>query len=138
MGYRREAIQYKLVFDDPSMEGLEVTTKSVSSGRLLKLMKLADLAGSAGKKRQFTADDARAVESLFNGFASALVSWNLEDEKGEPVPPTLEGVQEQDFDFVLSIIMSWIEAVAGVSSDLGKDSSSGVSFPEGSLPMDPL
>lgn len=135
MGYRRESIQYKLVFDDPSLEGLEVVTKSVSSGRLLKLMKLADLAGNAGKRREFTADDASAVESLFGGFASALISWNLEDEKGEPVPATLDGVNDQDFDFVLSIIMAWINAVAGVSSSLGKGSSNGPPSLEESLPM---
>jgi len=138
MGYKRKSLQYRLVFDDPEMEGLEVVTKSVSSGRLMGLMKLADLAGQAGKKREFTANDARAVESLFEGFASALVSWNLEDEKDEPVPATLEGVKDQDFDFVLSIIMAWIEAVAGVSADLGKDSRSGGTFPEAPIPMAPL
>jgi hypothetical protein len=88
--------------------------------------------------KTFSANDLSAIEQLLNGFAKALVSWNLEEEDGTPVPPTLEKVREQEFIFILPVVTAWMDAIAGVSADLGKDSGSGVTFPEGSLPMETL
>lgn len=134
-GYKRKSTIYKLVFDDSDMAGLEVMAKSVPTGRLLKLMKLADVAGQGVQKKQLTAEDVAAIESLFEGFAKALISWNLVDDDDAPVPANLEGVHDQDFEFVLTIIMQWIEAIAGTSTNLGKASSDGPLSLVGSLPM---
>lgn len=137
-GYRHQARVYKLTFED--YPGLEITTKSVSTGRLMKLMRMAvrlqdkDVSDASG----LTEEDAEAVDALFSGFAQALVSWNLEDEDGNPVPATKEGVYDQDFDFILSLINDWIGVVSGTPGDLGKGSNSGPQFPEVSLPMAPL
>ena len=137
-GYRHQPKLYRLTFED--YPGLEVTVRSVSTGRLMKLMRMAirlqdkDVADAS----ELTAEDADALDALFSGFAKALVSWNLEDDEGRPVPATLEGVQDQEFDFVFPIINQWIEVVAGTPGDLGKGSNSGQPFPEVSLPMAPL
>lgn len=137
-GYRHVPKTYKLTFED--YPGLVIETKSVSTGRLMKLMRMAvrlqdkDVSDASG----LTEEDTEAVDALFSGFAQALVSWNLEDEDGNPVPTTKEGVYEQDFDLILSLINDWIEAVSGTPGDLGKGSNSGLRFPEVSLPMVPL
>lgn len=129
MGYRKEAKVYRLVWD-PSTDysGLEVCMKSVPIGEFLKIAEL---------KAMEDRDD-RDIAEMFEIFAKALKSWNLEEEDGTPVPATLAGVYEQELDFILAIVMRWAGALAGVTESLGKDSTSGVTFPEASLPMDPL
>lgn len=134
-GYRHKAKTYTLTFDD--YPGLKVVTKSASVGVLSRMMRLAVEFGGVGTE-DLTAEDVDRMDELFAGFAEALVSWNLEDENGTPVPTTVEGVRGQDFDFILSIIMSWADAVSSPPDDLGKGSNSGPQFPEGSLPMAPL
>lgn len=134
-GYRHKAKTYTLTFDD--YPGLKVVTKSTSVGVLSRMMRLAVEFGGIGTD-DLTAEDVDRMDELFAGFAKALVSWNLEDENGTPVPTTVEGVRDQDFDFILSIIMSWADAVSDTPGDLGKGSNSGPLFPEGSLPMAPL
>lgn len=106
-GYRHKAKTYKLTFDD--YPGLEVVTKSASINVLSKMMRLAVEVDGVGTD-DLTAEDIDKMDELYAGFAKALVSWNLEDEDGTPVPTTVEGVRDQDPDFILSIIMSWAEA----------------------------
>lgn len=137
MGYTRNRV-YKLVFDDPSMEGLEVRARSVKLKQMLKMMHLT------GKDQRNTGQ----VEEMLDIFASALVSWNLEDEmldeSGEPtsvklpVPANREGLESQDFDFVFEIILAWMEAVMSVTGPLGKKLSSGAQSLEASIPMETL
>src|SRR5690606_18443831 len=137
MSYVRKPKTFKLTFEDPEMKGLVVRAKSVPLGRLLKLMKVADL-----DTDNLKAEDLELIDEILVMFSKSLVSWNLENEDDEgnrvPVPATYEGVQEQDLDFVITIIGAWVEAMAGVSAPLPKRSPSGVTFPEGSLPMDVL
>lgn len=134
-GYRHKAKTYKLTFED--YPGLEVVTKSASINVLSKMMRLAVEVDGVGTD-DLTAEDIDKMDELYAGFAKALVSWNLEDEDGTPVPTTVEGVRDQDPDFILSIVMRWAEAVSSPPDDLGKGSNSGPRFPEGSLPMAPL
>lgn len=127
MGFKRSAKIYKLVFDDPELEGLEVRARSLSIGEMRRL-----------SANQQDADDNTVTEMLA-AFVKALVDWNLEDEDGNPVPHTVAALEEfPDNDFVLGMINTWIDAVIGVDAELGKDSPSGEPFPEGSIPMEPL
>jgi hypothetical protein len=137
MGHVRKKKIHNLTWaEGDENAGLEVSTRSVSGGALLDIMELA-------VKARETKDEKQAVQvvrALFTEFADkALVSWNLEepvdddDPDGEvrPVPATLAGLLSQDLDFSQMIIETWIEAVSGTPGDLGKDSTSGVTFPEG-------
>jgi len=135
MGFRAPSTIFKLNFKG-ELEGLEVATKSVPTGDLMDLMRMAVSLGSRGS--DIKPEDMDAVNSLFAGFAKALLSWNLEDEEGEPIPATLEGIVGQEFNFVIAIIMTWVEAVAGVNIDLEKDSPSGKTSMEGNIPMELL
>ena len=116
MGFKHQAKVYKLVFDDPELEGLEVKVRSLSIGEVEN-------------------DEIR----VFEQFADALISWNLEDENGEVLPTTLESVRSYpDYEFMALLANTWVDAVTGVKDELGKDSNSGLPFPEGSIPMETL
>lgn len=137
-GYRHVSKTYKLTFED--YPGLVIETKSISTGQMTALMAMAAQLSdkNVSDRSKLTEKDVEAVDALFSGFAQALKSWNLEDEDGNPVPATEEGVNSTDFEFIFSLIDTWIEAVVGTPGDLGKGSNSGPQFPEGSLPMAPL
>jgi hypothetical protein len=134
VGFKRERTVYKLTFSETELDGLEVEASSVSTGTLMKLMKLAVEIGDNGKT---SGTDITAMDELFTGFTNALQSWNLEDDDGSPVPATLDGLYAQDLDVAMPIVMAWINAVAGVGVELGKGLTSGPSFQEASLPMAP-
>lgn len=128
----------KLVFDDPSLEGLEVKTRSVPLKTALRLMHLS----SAAEK------GVGQIEEMLDVFAGALVAWNLEDDvlgddgqpTGEkiPVPATREGLESQEIDFVMEIVLAWQDALMAVSGPLGKKSSAGARSLEASMPMETL
>lgn len=125
---------YRLVFEDGDLAGLEVRTRSLPLGALLDLTKLAAFAG----KPQLAAEDMAEAEKLFEMFADALLSWNVEDDGDTPVPATLEGLRRLDFGTVIKLITEWIEAVAGVPAPLPQTSSDGQLSLEASMPMEPL
>jgi hypothetical protein len=132
-GYQRKKKIYKLIFADEEMNGLEVRCHSISIETMLELTALAGLAGKA--LSEFTTDDYDSVNTVFEAFSGALVSWNLEDEDGNPVPATLEGVKTQDLDFIDVIIKAWMERVAGISDPLARNSTAGQRSLEASIPM---
>lgn len=114
MGFRKIPTIYTLTeFKDAP--GLVVRMKGLKFGQLLKLMTAKD-------------DDGGSVEEMYEIFLKGLISWNLEDEDGIPVPCTAEAVADQELNFVLGIIDVWTTLLTGVSEDLGKDSQSGEKF----------
>lgn len=129
----RKSKTYKLVFDDPDFDGLEVRTKGASIGTLLEITRLTQEAAS---------NDDQKVRALLDKFASVLVSWNLEDEADDgtrtPVPATLDGLLAQDQQFVEALVTGWLEAVSGVDADTKAHSSGGGPSPVVSLPMEAL
>ena len=142
MGFEFEENIYTLDFKTQSHQGLEVRCTSVPIGQLRRLIRMAvDLQGAADQpasKRKLTPEQAETLNGLINGFAEALVSWNLE-KKGVPVPATAEGLDAQPLEFFFPVLMAWFDVIGGVAedSDLGKGLGSGVTFPESSLPMAP-
>lgn len=128
MGYRRNKKRYRLRFDDPEMGGFEIVMGSLSIGQFLDLQ-----AASAA-----AADDTSGVAALLAKFAAKIISWNLEDDGGEPVPATFDGVKGQELDFILAIISAWMDAMAGVDPTSPASANGTGTFPEVSLPMEPL
>jgi hypothetical protein len=132
MGFEPEATHYRLRFTDPGLSGLEVTAESLSVDEFLRVSGLAAQAQQAG-----AAEGADAAGDLLDSFAANLVEWNV-TRKGKPVPADRAGVGTQKFDFILKIVMAWMEAIASVDTPLPAGSNSGVTSPEVSLPMEPL
>ena len=130
MGFKRQQL-YKLKFVDPDMEGLEVTVRMTSIG--------ATLEHQAREKAAKDADDGAALSKLrVDQLAQMLVEWNLEDDDGQPVPATAEGVMAQDMKFIVYLLNTANDAIYGISDPLDESSTSGEMFPEASLPMEPL
>ena len=131
MGFTPKAKLYRLTFDDPDLEGLAITARSVSTGTYLELTAMAALA----------VDDMAAMSSstrdLFSAFADAVTEWNLDKEDGTPWPIGLDALLAQDFPFVMAIIGAWMAAIGGVPDPLEQGSTSGATFQEASLPMEP-
>lgn len=141
MGFLPEETIYKLVFDDTALNGLEVRARSIPVGTLTMLTTLSDRVGAVVPGK-FTSQQMGAVDELLQGFASALVDWNLErrnsDGNVEAVPASIEGIRTQDPVLMMTIVKGWFDAVGGIAAPLGDSSTSGEPFPEGSLPMEAL
>jgi hypothetical protein len=135
-GFRRKRRTIKIIFQG-DLDGLEITAYSVSMDTFLEFEELSNryFGGKTGKDEKAS----MAIQSfrrMLDMFAGVLVSWNLEDEDGEPVPATREELGREDPGFVFDVIVKWMEAVAGVSAPLSETSSSGETSAELSLPMD--
>jgi hypothetical protein len=163
-GFKRARKTYRLRFAEGSeLAGLEMVAGSLPLGEFLELTELADI-------DVHNPADLAKVGVLFKSFATALKSWNLEQDlcrahrqpeckhcgcpdHGElvcedcsftalvvtgPVPPTLEGVKSQDYEFMLEVIGEWMTAIGGVPAPLGQRSAGGVPSVVASLPMAPL
>lgn len=137
MGYRPQRQLVELDFSDTEHAGLEVTTKRISVDGLMSFVDLLDKAESLDPKA-FKADDLAMVGDLFGRFAAVLVSWNVEDDEGQAVPATREGLMAQDFDFAMFVITAWFVAISKAPPPLPSGSSGGGPPPEASLPMEPL
>jgi|SRR5882762_1121457 len=133
MGYDRKqkAKVFHLSFEDPEMEGLEITAGSTSMRGLLELTKFM--------QKGMTADDVNAgmLDPIVDQFIGALQSWNLEDD-GQPVPTTKDALLDQDNDFVLGVIAAWMDAVGGVPAPLEQTSNDGEPSVLSSIPMETM
>ena len=68
---------------------------------------------------------------LVRQFGDAiLVSWNVEDRQGQPVPADGEGYLAQENDLCMAVMSAWTEAMTTPSAPLGQGSSNGPSSPE--------
>jgi hypothetical protein len=132
VGYVRKRATYRLAFADGEFEGLEVVARSAS---VEAYQRLADLA-TRELSSPPSADDLAEIDHLYRAFAGVLVSWNLEEEDGTPVPATYDGLRSQDLPFAVAIVLAWMNAVAGVSRPLEMPSTDGAL--EASLPMEVL
>lgn len=130
MGYKVTRKTYRLVFQDPECAGLEVTTHGLSTGQYLDLMSARAQTASGG------AEGRAAMERVLGMLADSLVSWNAEDEDGQPIPTTLDGIKSQDLEFNTRLVDAWGDAVGGVSAPLPQTSSGGSPSVEASIPMD--
>jgi hypothetical protein len=140
VGFVRKRNVFRLVFeDDHELAGLIVRVGHLNTGQLLDMTKTATLLGevmSGGKMP--TGDEVAAMNLMFDSFSEALVEWNLEREDGSAVPATMAGIREQDAAFILTLITAWMTAAGGVPDPLAGGSTSGETFPEASIPMEPL
>lgn len=132
-GYKAKKQKYKLVFADEDMDGLEVVVTKLPLGMVLHARELAAQGPEASGSPQALRDFIEGVVE-----SKAMISWNLEDEDGAPVPLTVAGILAQDEGFFLKIISSWTLALGGVSAPLDDGSTSGDSALEASIPMETL
>jgi len=118
MGYVRARKTYRITFDEGhDLAGLEVVARSATVATYQRLAALKDRDTNAVP----TVEDLAENDAVYRAFASVLVSWNLEEPKNpakpdgptKPVPATYEGLVAQDPEFVDTIILAWMQAIAG-------------------------
>lgn len=132
MGYKPKRTVYKLDFSRTEHAGLEVSTKSISVDDLTRMIGLADSLEGVDPEHAGTAALQR-IDELLTRFAAVMVSWNVEDDDDQPVPPTREGLGTQDFDFVRTVIDAWMTEMSSAPPPLPGASSSGQTTPESAL-----
>jgi hypothetical protein len=134
VGYRRKVYSLKWA-EGHDLHGLEVSLTGLSVGRMARLTGLA--ASLSGEEP--TSAKLAAADELFQEMAACLVSWNLEDAAGNPVPATYEGLADQDVALISGLAVTWMEAAASVDNPLPPGSNGGPApMPEESIPMAPL
>lgn len=126
--YKRERPVFALKFADGDFEGLEVMARSLPLRGFFEIQKLSAKAD----------EDPEVAEELMHKLAAVLVSWNLVGEDDRPVPPTYDGLVEQDLPFVLAILNAWMDAVTSVPNRSSSGSSAGETSLERSIEMAPL
>lgn len=133
MGYRKVPTIYTLT-EIKDEEGAVVRMKAIRIGKLRKLMRVVTV-----DEDQMTPE---LIDEIFKLLLEGLVSWNLEypdgENEGQPIPTTMDGIDELELPTVMNILNSWLENMTGVDDDLGKDSPSGESFPGRPLTMEAL
>ncbi len=118
MGYRRELKRYVLKFEDEEFSGFECVCGSLSVDEFLELNALAGEMMSSNP-------DVEEVGRLFNLLSEKIVRWNLEDDEGKPIAHGPEDLRAQDIDFIVAILMAWLDGMSVVPGPLPNDSSSG-------------
>lgn len=126
MGYRPKRKIYTLDFEGDEYQGLEVRIRGLNTGQVMDI----DAARADG-------GDA-AIVAMLQLMAEQLVEWNVEDDNGQPVPTTFEGVRSLDIDFNWAIIDAWQTAAAGVPAPLESGSTSGEPSLVASIPTEVL
>jgi hypothetical protein len=129
MAFQRKRKIYRLVFEETEYEGLEVRVRGLTTGEYLEIVALS---GS-------TSDEGNETEKLLKLFAKHLVAWNLQEEdSGEFVPATFEGVVSNDLAMNMYIIDAWTDAMAKAPASTEKKSLAGEPTLVASIPTESL
>lgn len=127
MGYRHKIPRVNVAFEEGhEYHGCEVVLRKLTLGEYL------DIVG-------ITADSGiNHVGDQLKRMGDKLVSWNLEDEDGTPIPATPDAVLEQDKDLMIAVLNAWLDALNGVPAPLEPNSPDGEPSLEASIPMETL
>lgn len=134
MGFEAPRTIFKLDFVGTDLEGLEVRMRAGKLGMMLDPTNATQVNFDLENP---TREDVEAVRDRFAVVAAHLVSWNL-TENGEPVPPTFEGMLDQEPAFIGRIFDAWQKAQVEVPAPLSRSSSSSPPPDLSSIPMEAL
>jgi hypothetical protein len=115
MGYEVPENIVRLVFSDPSFDGLEVVCRLATVSQIAAAAQL-----TAVDAKNIRPEDAKYVENLIGDFANALVSWNC-TRKGEQVPATREGAGSLDPLFTMQLVEAWLSGSGEILAEQAKD-----------------
>lgn len=135
MGFRPEPTIYNLSFQGTPLDGLHVRMSCCSLGEYNEMLRAAAAGdGEADEDRvKLTMDLIRNNERILELFVNHLVSWDLEDMAGQPVPTTREGIDTQERTIIAQCIMAWQFAMVNVPNLSKPGSNDGAISEEQSL-----
>jgi hypothetical protein len=131
MGWKRKTLH--LTFPDKA--GLEIYVRSVNVRRALRLMRLASEMTGAASGDVSEKEAMAMAEELFGAFAGRVVSWSLEEDDGTPVPVSLDGLMDWDFDDALLWVLAWLQQATSVAVPTAAPATGTGSPLEASIPM---
>jgi len=105
MGHKRQRKTLDLRFEDEP--GLEILARSVSLGKFLGLMQMADRWASG------SLTEAEVTE-VAGWFAERIISWNIVDDDDHPVPVTAQYLIDEDIDWVIKVVACWVAGIVQV------------------------
>lgn len=118
---------YDLEFEG-ELEGLHVRVKSIKFGKVRQLIALMDEEDK----------DVEVMDRIAHELAENIVSWDFLDENEQPIPVSVEAIDDLEFDEVIAITNKWLDQMTGPNKELGKGSNSGESFPGRPVTMEAL
>lgn len=119
MGHAVDRTSYRIRFEDGPLAGAEVEARSVTTGEYMRLKGMAASAETSQEEHDHN-------QALFEAFAGALVSWDLEDAgTGKPIPADLTGLWTLDLGVSLQLSLRWLETVASAPRPLSNGSTGG-------------
>jgi hypothetical protein len=119
MGFVRQNAVYVLDFEDTELDGLTVRAGRCS---LAEYIAIADALDRPTPDRGDFARDAEELQAL---VIPKLISWDLEEEDGTPIPLTAEYIKAQDKQFQFALFNAYRYAITAVPRPLEKPSDSG-------------
>lgn len=159
MGFKRSKV-FVLAFEGEEFEGLEVKARGATVASMLGAVDLLNTFGDEkASAAKLSASDLAEVGRLFRVLAGCpaecldqheelppgqehylnrLVSWNLEEDDGTPVPADYHGLMSQDIDFAIELVMAWLDGVLGTPGPLEPSSNDGMPPAGVSIPMETL
>lgn len=137
MGFEPSRTVLQLVFEAPSLDGLEVSMYVPSLGEFERLTAMSGELSDAAANGSLSAGQAKEAVSLYETLAEYMKSWNVTRD-GEPVSTTIDGLRTQEVLFLNTIMGAWMKAVGEVDAPLGSGSPSSPPPDLSSMPMEPL
>jgi hypothetical protein len=125
VGYTRKRRVYNLTFDGGEYDGMQVRVRGLTVAQLEDVL----------DAESDTTDRLTVVRHSRELLAEHLLDWNVEDEDGTPLPPTLASLRSMDPLEVSAIVSAWSRAIWGVPAPLPPTSSDGHPSLEASIPM---
>lgn len=121
---------FRLTFDDPELAKLEVRLRR-SYGLVDSGSELVAVDFDALRSGQAKPEDLQRLRALVTDFSGALLSWNLEDEQGQPVGTDVHTVRSLDLLFVLTLVDAFMRALTDMATEAAQ-------VDDSDLPMDIL
>jgi hypothetical protein len=135
MGFRPEPTIYNLSFDGTPLDGLHVRMGCCTLGEYHFMLRSAFIGGEPDSEGnvKLSVETLDANDKVIDLYLKYLISWDLEDMAGQPVPTTRAGIDTQERTMIGMLIGAWQTAMVNVPNPSGSPSSNGVTSEEQSL-----
>lgn len=126
---------YNLTFESGKYAGLQVKVNQLEYDAFRSLVTVANMHTRVQPNGLPTEEDMNHVDRMVDALAHGIVSWNLQVRQREGrgvVDVPVGALRQQPPDLVVTIILSWINAMSTVQGT----TASVIPFDESSIPMD--
>jgi hypothetical protein len=140
MGFRPEPTIYNIGFEGTALDGLKVRMSCCTLGEYNEMQRAVFAGGEPDEEGnvRLTPELLQANDRIVELFLNHLVSWNLEDIAGRPVPTTREGLDLQERTMVGQLISAWQTAMVEIPKPPSSPSNNGATSEEQSLGLDSI